>query len=234
MLFDNVLFLRSISNPTSLSGRSIEVIVGSEHPITFSVHENLISAASEIFKKCMGGNWKEGKNRSVRLESQDPEVFQIYLHWLYCHTFPVRIDSPGLSGTVEYLQLAKAYVLGDMSQDGAFKDATLDAMMDKAGSTASDVIRVIYDNTLESSEARSLLVDLYANHGHGNWLRDWAEFLLDLVTAVLDKRLGQEAGSTSKPTDSCAYHQHPPGGFFCYRNRSPSTVLVSQEDVDEE
>jgi hypothetical protein len=220
----------------SLSGRSIEIIVGSEQPITFSVHENLISAASDFFKKSMNGDRKESKERSVRLREEDPEVFQVYLHWLYYHTLPVRIDSPGLDGNVEYLRLAKAYIMGDMLQDGNFKDAVLDAMAEKGKSKASDgnhwhpvgpVIRAIYDNTRASSEARRFLVDTYTNFANGKWLRDWGaeedlpkEFLLDLAIAVLDRR---PQPNSPPSTDACAYHQHAPGIMFCYRHLSPST-----------
>lgn len=92
------------------------------------------------------------------------------MHWLYHHALPVRNGNTGPDGNTEYLLLAKAYVLGDLLQDGKFKDAALDAVIVKASSEASDgqhwypigpVIRYIYENTLESSSARRLLVDLY-------------------------------------------------------------------------
>jgi hypothetical protein len=187
----------------------------------------------------MIGDWRESKSRSVRLENEEPEVFQIYLHWLYLNTLPVRIDSAGVAGNAEYLQLAKAYVLGDLLQDGNFKDVVLDAIIEKTKSTASDglcwfpvgpVIRHIYDNTLESSVARGLLVDLYTNHGHGNWLYELAspedlpkEFLYDLAIAVLDKRTPK--GTLHQP-DSCKYHQHIADKSVCYRNRlTPKTYF---------
>jgi hypothetical protein len=215
-----------------LSGRSIEVIVGAVKHVTFSVHENIICAASHFFKKAMSGDWSESRNRSVRLEHDEPEVFQIYMHWLYRDTLPVRIDSVGVAGNAEYLQLAKAYVLGDLLQDGNFKDVVLDAIIEKTTSKASDghrwypvgpVIRHIYDNTLESSEARGLLVDLYTHHACGHWLYKWAcpedlpkQFLHDLAIAVLDKRVPKE---TPHSPDSCKYHQHIADKSVCYRNR---------------
>jgi len=206
--------------------------VGSESPVTFSVHENLICAASDFFKKATSREWKESKERSIKLE-HDAEVFQIYLHWLYRHTLPLRVDEPGLSGNTEYVQLANAYVLGDFLQDTHFKDAVIDAIIDKTSSKASDgqfwypvgaVIRCIYDNTLESSTARQLLVDLYANHGHGSWLCDWAtqedlpkEFLFDVTVAVLDRRPKPPRIAQANP---CQYHGHTPEQqSLCYRKK---------------
>lgn len=217
----------------SLTGPIIEVIVGDEKHVTFGVHENVICAASQFFKKAMSGDWSESKSRSVRLANEEPEVFHLYMQWLYRDTLPVRNDSPGLEGNAEYLQLAKAYVLGDLLQDGNFKDAVLDAMIERTTSKLSDgkmwfpvgpVIRHIYDNTMKSSEARRLLVDMYTQTGRSDWLRNWAcpedlpkEFLYDLAIAVLDKRSQPEIPAGSP--DPCAYHQHKAHKSICYRSR---------------
>ncbi|RFU24056.1 hypothetical protein B7463_g12285, partial [Scytalidium lignicola] len=156
----------------------------------------------------MNGIWKESGQRLVRLEEDDPNTFELYLHWLYRDTLPVRIDEPGPASNSEYLQLAKAYILGDKLQDSDFKDVVTDAMIDKCKSKASDgrswfpvgpVIKCIYDNTLESSKARRLLVDIYVHNGSGSWISDWAkkddipkDFLYDITIALLSKRGGSE------------------------------------------
>ena len=210
--------------------------MGSESPVTLSVHENLICASSDFFKKATRGEWKESRERSVRLEIFEEEVFQIYIHWLYRHTLPVRVDEPGLVGNDEYLQLAKAYVLGDYLLDTNFQDAVIDAIIEKTGSKVRDdqcwypvgtVIRYVYDNTLESNMARKLLVDLYAARGKGSWLREWAteedlpkEFLFDVAVAVLDLRPQLVLKHKANP---CKYHKHTPEQHsLCYRNRSES------------
>lgn len=203
--------------------------MGSKNPVTFSVHESIICKASPFFKKSMGSGWVESQDGLVRLESEDPAVFQVYMHWLYRNTLPVRIDSPGSVGNAEYMQLAKAYVLGDFLQDGSFKDAVLDAFLEKRLSYATDgqqwnpcgpVIRHIYDNTLDSSKARRLLVDIYTENGRGDWLTKWAtpedlpkEFLLDLAVAALDRR----TMTVFTPAAQCKYHEHTPDGGPCYR-----------------
>lgn len=153
------------------------------------------------------------------------------MHWLYNRKLAVRNDEPGSIGNEEYIHLAKAYVLGDFLSDSHFKDAVLDAILEKSTSTASDgqkwnpvgpVIRYIYDNTLDCSNARQLLIDLYTLHGRGDWLKDWADpddlpkdFLLNLAIALLDKR-SQPKEAT--PLDACRYHQHKPN-HSCYKNK---------------
>ncbi|WAO97088.1 Hypothetical protein NCS54_01479400 [Fusarium falciforme] len=195
-----------------LGGRSIQVVVGSSTPVTFSVHEKVICASSDFFKKAVLGGWRESEEGLVRLESDSPDVFNVYMQWLYYRTIPVRIDEPGIRGNAEYMLLAKAFVLGDKLQDGGFQDAVMDAMVDKTSSEASDsqkwfpvgpVIRFIYENTLASSKARLFLVDVYTFHGHGNWLTDWAtqddlpkEFLFDVARSKLVPR-SVSAGKTA-------------------------------------
>ncbi|KKP05528.1 hypothetical protein THAR02_02345 [Trichoderma harzianum] len=121
-----------------LRGRALTVTVGSTDPVMFSVHEHLICRTSDYFKTAMKAHWETSTSGSIALKEEDPEVFEVYLHWLYFETLPVRNDSPGSEGNAEYAQLAKAYVLGELLQDVNFKDAVLDAILIKTNSKASD------------------------------------------------------------------------------------------------
>ncbi|KAH7317160.1 hypothetical protein B0I35DRAFT_434664 [Stachybotrys elegans] len=192
----------SKDNILDLSGRCVEVIVGPDpNPTLFSVHEELICKASPFFKKALGGEWTEAKSRSVRFKDHDASGFHIYLNWLYCHTLPVRGKDQGGPGDTEYMELAKAYVLGDFLQHTSFKDAVLDAMGEKSRVSikgrynlpSGPAIRTIYGNSLESCKGRKLLVDLYVTRGvHVNQLGETDElpyeFLFDLSTALLARR----------------------------------------------
>lgn len=215
--------------------------MGLEPPIPFCVHEKLICASSDFFRNAMARDWKESKQRSIHLEDEDADTFELYLHWLYRGTLPVRINEPGLVGNSEYLQMSKAYVLGDKLQDGDFKDVIIDAIIDKCKSIASDgrkwfpvgpVLRCIYDNTPTSSEARRLLVDIYVHNGSGDWLSDWVkqddipkDFLLDITMAFLNKKEKNEEGPTHK-SSTCAYHQHGLGETLCYKERLRNGIVM--------
>lgn len=206
--------------------------MGTEAPTTFYIHEHLVCTASEFVNRAVGKNWSGSQTRSVRLVDHDPEIFHVYVHWLYRKSLPVRLDSPGEAGNEEYLQLAKSYVLGDMLVDADFKDAVLDAFIDKSRSKATDgcnwypagsPVRHIYDNTQDNSPARRLLVDMYTAYGHSGWLTRHAspedltsEFLLDLAVSLLDKR--PRPGEVLEK-DPCVYHEHGQGEAVCYRDR---------------
>lgn len=121
----------------SLSGEIIQVIVGSDSPVTLSVHENLICGSTDFFKIAMSSVWRESRGRSIELKDDKPHTFEIYQNWLYCGTVPTKDDSRKAVET-EYLQLAEAYVLGDKLRDGNFKDVIIDAMLHKSRFKDSD------------------------------------------------------------------------------------------------
>ena len=190
------------------------------------MHEDIICASSDFFKKAINGPWKESNERLISLSHEEPDIFAIYLNWLYRGTLPTRIDEPGLIGNEEYLKLAKAYGLADRLLDQAFKNAVMDAFIDKTSSKTSDghrwypvgsVIRCIYENTPESSKGRTLLVDIYAENARKDWLTDWAtredlpkQFLLDLILRLFDISSGDDSRGNFKLT-RCNYHDHDNG-----------------------
>lgn len=206
--------------------------MGLESPTVFYVHETLVRASSEFFDKAMGSDWKEATERVMRLPDDDPAVFRLYMHWLYTGTLPCRIDEPGDTGNMEYLQLAKSYVLADKLMATDFADVIIDAMINKASSKASDglrwypvgeVIRYLYANTLPSSPVRRLLVDFYVSHGQKDWITEWAksedlskEFLFGLAVGLYEKSPGDDLIMK----DSCAYHHHELGSTKCYKHRA--------------
>lgn len=187
----------------------------------------------------MNSDWKESRERSIELREDDPNTFEIYQHWLYCGTIPTRDDGIGRTNA-EYLQLAKAYVLGDKLRDGNFKDVVIDAMQLRSRSIYADgkcyfpgecSIRCIYDNTLKSSEARHLLVDFYVKHGDELWLKgDEQEkfprdFLMDLAVALYKSKDTHFTATATTAYNTCEYHQH--GSGPCYKDRFNYEPVVS-------
>ncbi|KAH8174169.1 BTB/POZ domain-containing protein [Sarocladium implicatum] len=216
---DRLPLRTSKAESLDLAGPLMEVIVGAEE-VRFTVHESVICGASNFFKAAMGRNWGGSTTRQVRLKSVEPDTFHTYVNWLYLKTLPVRTDSPGALGNVEYVELAKAYAMGEEILDERFKNAVLDGFQEKRSTRASDgkrwfpigpAIRHVYDKTGVTSKARILLVDLYTMHGSGNWIEQWPvedlpwEFLRDLSIALLNRRAVPEV---VKPIDPRYYHEH--------------------------
>lgn len=200
-----------------LAGRAVDVLVGEEKEI-FSVHEKLIRTSSPFFDKATSGAWLESAQHTIRLPEDEPEIFSIYVHWLYYGTFPVYCDKPGRPANQEYLKLVKAYTLGDKLMDTVFQNAAIDAIVEKSTSMASDghkwypdteVVEFAYNNTNKSAPIRQLLVDMYVSVGHSEWLDDEnpdsvpQPFLFELSSKLLDLR-----GGARPEIKASNYHIH--------------------------
>lgn len=151
----------------------VKVLVGSASPAVFLVHEEQICDASAFFKCAMRNGWKESEEKMVHLEDENPQLFMAYLRWLQSRV--ISIPSSTVPGEDDFLQLAKAYVLGDMLQDDDFTDAVTDAIIEKCFFRRSDpdpltflpggpAITHVYENTPGDCLLRRLLVDLYLCH----------------------------------------------------------------------
>lgn len=188
------------------------MVVGSEEK-AFSVHENLIRASSIFFDKALSGNWKESHERVIKLPEDEPEVFAIYVHWLYFRTFAVFRGKPDALESVDHLRLAKAFVLGDKLLDQEVQDAVMDAFVesmstpDKNGHLwypTGPTVGYAYENTNSSAPIRELLLDASTLHSNSSWYRqeNSAEypqpFLLELVARLLDRKSSPESLDPSK------------------------------------
>lgn len=199
-------------------GRTVDIAVGPQGEIS-SVHEKLIRKSSPFFDKALSGAWQESRERTVRLPEDEPEIFAIYVHWLYYGTVPVVCDETVEMKGVEYLNLAKAYTLGDKLMDVGFQDATIDAIVDASQVGLADgslwypgmqIVQYVYHNTKESASIRTMLVDMFLMAGTGTWLRETKDrstvpqpFLFELAAELLDLRGGIR--STIEPSK---YHIH--------------------------
>jgi len=199
----------------------------------------------------MNHEWTESKQRSVTLEEEEPEIFAIYVHWLYRGSLPERPDGMERDESdKEWCQLAEAYVLGDRLQDGDLADTVIDAIIEKPKTPDSErraslppkkVVQYIYENTTTSSQTRRMLVDIYAYNGPGKWFFLPAkeeelpsDFLYSLNATILgldgtEDRPKTTGNPTYKPS-TCEYHQHGPDPKLCYKARllKPVTKRMRQ------
>ncbi|KAL4879123.1 hypothetical protein BJY04DRAFT_220488 [Aspergillus karnatakaensis] len=203
----------------NIQGRTIEIVVGPNQD-TFSVHEALIRASSPFFDKVMGGEWKGTAHRRVELPDYESKILSIYIHWLYCGTFPIRSgDSDAYENDVEYLKLVKAYVLGGKLMDTSFQNDIIDAIVEKSCydtpeefqfSPGEDAIVYAYKNTTDSAPIRELLVDIYVSQGIGQWLseaRTSARFPQPFLLALAAKLLDQRETMPDDDLEASNYHQ---------------------------
>lgn len=195
----------------------VEITVGSDGAATkFYVHRNII-CLSPYFERFLAreGMWKDCQNGQVSLQSADPDIFGIYVNWLYFfHQSLAGRDDSSLNVDIHadffqplnFLQLAQAYVLGDFFCDVKFAEAAAEAIITnvKRGPKncrillpGAEVIDYIYQNTEETSIARKTLIDVFVRYGSGQQFEKLKpaqdhlrEFLVDLARTLVKKDLG--------------------------------------------
>ncbi|KAI4693273.1 uncharacterized protein J4E88_001644 [Alternaria novae-zelandiae] len=187
----------------------ITVVVG-EAPDQrhFSVHEGLICARSEFFRRAMNGKWIESKNRMVRLPEDDPKVFDIYINLLYTGRLATNtLEEPKTNAHLleEMYVLAQLYVIGEKLLDKATKNSAIQSLLEvsleqdangKSYPPTINTIISVYQGTCAGSLGRRLLVDLWIDI-QGEFLATNAEllpkdFLVDLAVALLDIQQGKK------------------------------------------
>ncbi|RAK77502.1 BTB/POZ domain-containing protein [Aspergillus fijiensis CBS 313.89] len=199
-------------------GRTIEIVVGDEQKI-YNVHEGLVRASSPFFEKALAGEWKESAQRTIQLRDDEPEIVALYIHWLYCGKLAVCCGEPGRIPNSEYLDLVKAYVLGDKILDTLFQDAIVDAIVESRRSTGQDetssypfgeALEYAYNRLAETAPILELFVDMYVSDAHSSWLHKIADsttvpqpFLLRLASKLLDR-----CDASWDPLKACNYHTH--------------------------
>jgi hypothetical protein len=173
----------------------INVVVGTNGN-TYPVHESLICASSNFFQTARKPEWSAGNPGVVDLSDEMPDIFEVYLHWLYFKTFPTIQDQDP-----EYMELGQCYVLGEKLLDVKFKNAVIDAMSDVLENQPEDdvfipgplTIETVYEGTPKGSPARALLVDMWAvkagKFGKADLDECPPEFAIDLAKEFLELNL---------------------------------------------
>ncbi|KAF1835360.1 hypothetical protein BDW02DRAFT_568098 [Decorospora gaudefroyi] len=158
----------------------LKVRVGhGENLATFTVHQAILRLRSEFFKCATGSVWQQDHDEHmVTLPDDDPEIFRLYINLVYAGRLVTR-------GSDEWKKLCRLYVLAEKLQDLTARNAIIDGMhaffselvsksallFDIEGPIPSESSKELYEGTPERSQARKLLVDLYAEFGKESWFR---------------------------------------------------------------
>ncbi|OCT47013.1 hypothetical protein CLCR_02670 [Cladophialophora carrionii] len=72
-----------IQPPQVERGNEVVRIIVRPQREDFTIHENLICAASAFFQTALTGNFIEGAEQKVTLPEEDHQLFQLVYNWLY-------------------------------------------------------------------------------------------------------------------------------------------------------
>lgn len=168
----------------------------------FLLHEGILCARSEFFRRALNGNWIEKKERLVKLPEDDTQTFAFYVSFIYTN---VMFDATALQTmtTDEFqahiLAVVRFYVLAEKLKDRQAKNEALRIVLSDTTERSfadslpnAEIVQFMYNNTLQGSLGRRLMVDLWNDIYAESIIEQregiCKEFLVDLAHALLGER----------------------------------------------
>lgn len=154
-------FCTTLTKTPSSQG-TVNIKVGPDER-NFIVHRDLLRHHSPYFDGALGGSFKESEGNLIRLPENKPDVFELFVGWLYAQRLDQQIDATEL---MTCRNLARHYVFADMRGVLRLKDAVITVLIQGLKihplpnrHSILQEIPYIYANTAEKSLLRKLLVD---------------------------------------------------------------------------
>ncbi|OMP88205.1 hypothetical protein BK809_0002962 [Diplodia seriata] len=160
----------------------------------------------------------------IELPEDDPDIFEVYLQWLYLKTIEITAgqDAP------QHFAMYESYKFGDKILDTAFKNAVIDHLIRSVVTNQvypTYLAKAVYQNLPASSGLRRLYVDFWAWASCVEWYDGGAagieeaplEFFSELSrkqTEIKDKRSVRKE-KFPWVIDACQYHEHAEGSPKC-------------------
>lgn len=216
------------SNAPKIYGAIITLRVGPDDPTDFHVHGELLCDHSPFFANAMKKKWTGDNDRILELPDDKPGSIEVYLVWLYSNRiFKKPEGEVNKDSGVRFDRLIDAYIFGDKIQDSDFKDAIIDALIERDIEDITFFIdaRKIWESTPPGALIRRYMVDIFVWEGVEDWLGDDVmsylnqDFLVELGRALYKRIISPKdyTGVAPYVRDSCLYHEHISKGEPCYK-----------------
>ncbi|KAK5127924.1 hypothetical protein LTR85_005041 [Meristemomyces frigidus] len=184
----------------------------------FSVHAQVAAFYSDYFKAAINGDLKEGKSSIIELPTEDVQVFEHFVGWLYTRVLPkgsAENDAP-------FRALFELWAFGDRRQIPLLMNATINTIRDEVVRTwkvPTGELHWLYQNTVPGSALRRFVVDLVSRSGGTQLLaapemrKTWpADAIWDVLLLVWElKEKGFQSSMSkemAKTWQTCKYHRH--------------------------
>ncbi|THX41278.1 hypothetical protein D6D10_02855 [Aureobasidium pullulans] len=204
---------------------------------TFVVHKNLLMTVSGFFAMGLTSSFKEADTGIFEMEEEDPDVFSIFVHWIYFNRLFTVKTSPSSAtdeDSEEWDCLPRLYTLGERLDAPRFKDAVISATIEKVKESQvmpDNWATYVYQNTVAPCGMRRLIVDFHVFAHQGKLLKKGAcpdadepegDFLQDAMARMVDAGHSVFTTAAQMPwTNPCDYHEH--GDSVCHLNEDEAS-----------
>lgn len=209
----------SVTDSHRLNSAPLKFIVGKdEQAQTFYLHEDQAVKFSDVIAAAVKGGFKEAEERAVKMPEDDPELFKIFAAFTYSGA--IHCSKPGdamIDHIAQHGRLAKLWILAEKMRACEFKDAIVDAMVDRVkctGKCSAALHKTIYANSFGPSGMRRLVVDVVVWGWPQGSLNDavyseaLGQFFFD-VASRLHGMFGRQPGEAPfNSSPDCYYHDH--------------------------
>ena len=199
----------------------VRVTVGKDDKAkTFAVHKVLLCYYSGYFNAALNGSFEEAEKDTVSLPTEDPQIFECFMHWVYTRRFTASTNDTESLCPNTMIQLwifgeAHAVPLCQNEAIGTIRNLIVEFWQDHTQAIAD-----VYEHTSASAPLRRFLVDFVAHTGHAEinlampeaeaWPR---ELLVDLLHATWRKngKCPRASRTEIERWNMCRYHVHEEG-----------------------
>lgn len=136
----------------------------------WNLPKDLLAYHSTFFAGALNGSFLEADSKTIKLQDEDPSVFEFFIQWLYtgkeyftdlCLSLEAR-DTADVRYTSSIL--VRAWVLADKLGCLALRDSVMICLVNLHYQTIkiqTSVIRIAYNNTTVDSKLRKWIVDQF-------------------------------------------------------------------------
>jgi len=187
-----------------MTGVGVDVVVGQgANQKHWTLPKALLVHHSPFFRAACDGQFKEAAEKCVRLPEEDPDIFKLFVSYLYTGGYAPTTDENGFPTLWD---CTKVWVFGDKLGSVGFKNCAMTflyAVIFSYDPATPDAILFAYEHTAEGSKLRKIytkaIVHAMKDGGEANLqalVKDWdkvyergGDFLKDVFTwySVFDR-----------------------------------------------
>lgn len=223
-----MLDIRHIANRRYSSAYAREIVTvevgSSESTRAFHIHRGLLTFYSGYFKAALNGRFVEAQSGVIKLDTEEPAVFEEFVKWLYTHK-PRTEKITYENRKQHYLSIVKLWIFADRRDVPLLMNEMIDSFQHdvvRVWAMPRDVLKEVYENTIEGSTLRRMIVDMYKSISgpmRQEYLDDFPkQFLFDWLNSQfgsgVQKHLSKEAYGK---VDMCPFFHAHEEGVSCTR-----------------